>query len=285
MNNYIIITPVFNEESYISTTLESVVNQTFIPYLWVIVDDGSTDKSTEIISEYSNRYSWIKLVVNKQKNKRSVGAKVVNAFYIGYDLVKNLEFTFIVKLDADLTLPSNYFEKINNAYNEDSTIGMAAGYCIINKKGKWVSEGKSDYHIRGPIKSYRKECFVEIGGIKRILGWDGLDNMEALYKGWRIKVLDIKVKHHRIMGKESSVFLANRHGKAYYQRGFSLFHALIRSFSILINEKKPIKSFLFLISFIVASLKREPKVVDKSMQRFTRKIQNKRIFNYKIYKE
>jgi len=274
---YIIITPVYNEEKYIRLTLDSVIAQTLLPKKWVIVNDGSTDCTENIIKEYVEKHDWIILVNNNNKEKRSVGSKVVRAFYLGYDKILNDDYDFIVKLDADITLPGGYFEKIAKTYQSDELIGMASGFCVINKKGRWIEEVSSPHHIRGPIKSYRRECFNDIGGLQPVLGWDGIDVMATWYKGWRTKVIDVAVKHHRITGTESSEKLASEYGRSYYLRGFSFFQGLLRSLSILINEHNAIKSWLFLKSFLFAYLKKEEKIVDKDFEIFIRKFQNKRI--------
>lgn len=108
---YVIITPAHNEEKYIKYTLDSVTVQTIKPAQWIIVDDGSTDTTAEIVQNYVKKYPWIKLIKNNPiENARRGGTKVVQAFKFGYQALDEVDFDFIVKLDADLTLPPNYFE-------------------------------------------------------------------------------------------------------------------------------------------------------------------------------
>lgn len=278
---YIIITPAYNEEKYIRYTLDSVVNQTILPRQWIIVDDGSSDRTAEIVKEYVEKYDWIKLFNNYTcKEKRAGGAKVVRAFYIGYNSIKKHDYDFIVKLDADLTLPKNYFEEITKCFENNKKVGLCGGYCSVIKNGKLKKEKSASYHLRGPIKSYRKECFDQIGGLKPILGWDGIDEMTAIYKGWDVKILPLQVIHHRPTsteinrGIESLMFS----GREYYKDGNDLLLALLKAFQISVRKEPLIVSgLIFYCNFIYAMIKNEPRNVDKKLAKFIRNFQYNRI--------
>ena len=135
--DYVIITPAKNEEKYIRYTLDSVVNQTLKPVEWIIVNDGSTDRTAEIVEEYVKKHVWIKLITIRKNEKRAPGSKVVRAFYSGYTKIKK-DYDVISKLDADLTLPINYFRKVIDSFQDEKKVGLCGGYCKINKKGKWM---------------------------------------------------------------------------------------------------------------------------------------------------
>ncbi len=278
---YLIITAAKNEENYIENTLKSVCQQTVLPIQWIIVNDGSTDRTSEIVRKYTKNYSWIKLINNDNYNeKRAGGAKVVRAFYVGYDSLSSHDYDFIVKLDADLTLPQNYFEEVAKEFRNNSKVGLCGGYCSIEKNGKLVKESSASYHLRGPIKAYRKECFDQIGGLKPMLNWDGIDEMTAMFKGWDVKILPLQVIHHRPTSTEinrgikSLVFS----GRVYYKNGHDLLLALLKAFHISVRKKPLVLSgLIFYFNFIYAMIKNEPKNVDKQLAKFIRNFQYNRI--------
>jgi len=278
---YVVITPAYNEQEYIRKTLESMVNQELLPLEWVIVNDNSTDDTATIIEEYANLYPWIKLVNKRDKQDRKVGAKVVRIFYHGLDHVSVEEFDFLVKLDADLELPLNYFSEVAEAFRLHPKIGICSGYCITPSNGQWVEEKVAYWHTRGAIKAYRSECFKSIGGIKEVMGWDGIDDITAMSKGWETKQLRLAVKHFRPTNQASDPKeLRIRHGKSYYQRGYGLILTVIRTMSKFYSSGSPYEIYV-LKGFFLAWKTKTPKCVEPEVAKFTRKFQYKRIFKLK----
>jgi len=279
---YIIITPAKDEGKYIEYTLKSVCAQTLKPYKWIIVNDGSTDNTVAIVRKHQMKYSWIKLVNIKNKfEKRLSGKKVIRAFYHGYNTLTNHDYEFIVKLDADLILPENYFEKVSIAFQDNPRIGLCGGYCVIEKNGRLIKERTAKNHIRGPIKAYRKQCLGDIGGLKPVLGWDGLDEMSANYLDWEIKQLPLQVIHLRETSKEYKPLLYRFHyGMVYFRTGYGLFLALLKS--LFWGFKKPylVGGVAFSIGFITAFIRREKKVGDKDLRKFFRRFKYNRVLQF-----
>jgi glycosyltransferase involved in cell wall biosynthesis len=283
INQYVIITPAHNEESYIRFTLESVVNQTLLPEQWIIVDDGSIDGTADIVRSYINNFPWIKLVTNPTiGDKPEGGSKIVQAFYHGYREVEVSDFEFVVKLDADLTLPTQYFEEVSNTFSADPTVGMCGGFLTEYSAGKWKKASSAKYHLRGAIKAYRKECFDQIGGIPISLIWDGIDEMKAMSLGWKVEILDLEVKHHR---KGSTIinrgFSSSRNaGKQYYKHGYDLFLAFCRSVTYGMRTKPYfLTTFGFLSGYFSDWWKKSSKSVTPELETFIRKFQYNRIKN------
>lgn len=276
---YIIITPAKDEEKYIEYTLKSVCAQTQKPKQWIIVNDGSTDRTAEIVEKYTKEYSWIKLINNNAINEdRAEGSKIVRVFYVGYNSLINHDYDFIVKLDADLTLLKNYFEVIANEFQKNEKIGMCGGYCSIRRNGVLIKEKSAKYHLRGAIKAYRKECFEDIGGITPILGWDGLDEMTAMYKGWTVKILDISVELHRdTCILYNPYLLYYKRGVAFHRLGSSIVLLFIRSLVRIKNKPYFIGSFLMIVGYFVSLCKRNKKYVDKELAKFINRFHYKRI--------
>ena len=200
MNFYIII-PAHNEESSIGLTLDSLVNQTLLPKRLVIVNDNSTDNTQNIIEAYSFKYSWISLINVKSSNEHLPGTKIINAFYKGYETLDD-NYDVICKFDADLIFPNNYLELLSVHFKANNRLGMAAGFCYIEKNNDWVLENltRKD-HIRGALKAYKKECFIQIGKLKPSMGWDTVDELLAKFYDWEILTDDtLHVKHMKPTG-------------------------------------------------------------------------------------
>ena len=193
---FYIVIPAHNEENTINLTLESLIAQTLQPKKIVVVDDNSSDKTSEIVTEFCEKYDWISLVKNRSTDEHLPGNKIINAFYKGYDFLDN-NYDIICKYDADLIFPKNYLETLALHYNSDKRIGMAAGHCYIERNKKWIRESLTGkHHIRGALKSYRKACFNDIGKLKTAMGWDTIDELLALYYQWTFMTDDCLIVKH-----------------------------------------------------------------------------------------
>lgn len=282
--NYVVITPACNELNYIQFTLDSVVAQTIQPAKWIIVDDGSTDGTGDVVQGYANKYHWIKPVKKSPDEiKRQGGGKVVKVFWLGYEALDILDFEFIVKLDADLTLPQNYFEEVGAAFESDPRIGMCGGYLSELSNRVWKKDKVASYHLRGAIKAYRKKCFEEIGGIRPVDNWDFLDEMTAVYSGWSVKILPLGVRHHRLTSTSinNGLKFSFKMGQIYYKDGYDLFLLALRSVPYGLGTKPYLLSSAALIlGFLSSCLTKPEKDVDAGLEKFIRKFQYNRIKKY-----
>lgn len=217
MNFYIII-PAHNEESSIGLTLDSLANQTLLPKHLVVVNDNSTDKTQEIVDAYAQKHSWISLINNTSSNEHLPGTKIINAFYKGFEVLDD-GYDVICKFDADLIFPNNYLEQLSNHYNQNKKLGMVSGFCYIEKNNQWVLENltRKD-HIRGALKTYRKQCFLNIGKLKPSMGWDTVDELLAKYYGWQILTDEsLHVKHLKPTGISYNKASKYMQGEAMYK--------------------------------------------------------------------
>jgi biofilm PGA synthesis N-glycosyltransferase PgaC len=200
---YVIITPARDEEENISHTIASMAKQTHLPTKWVIVNDGSQDRTKEIIDEAAAKYPWIVPVHRKNRGFRKQGGGVVEAFYDGFREVEKLPWEFMVKFDADLSFEPDFFERCIAKFREDSTLGIGGGLICHEKMGALVCESPGDpaFHVRGATKIYRRECWDGIGGLLQAPGWDTIDELKANMLGWKTHSFpDIPLKHHRFTG-------------------------------------------------------------------------------------
>lgn len=195
--NYVIVSPVKNEESYISTTLDSVVNQTVLPKEWIIVNDNSTDNTVDIINKYTIKYPWIKLYNFHFVTENDYSSRVVLLFNYGIHKI-NCDYDYILKLDGDVSFERDFCEHVLLEFEKNSLLGIASGTMMINGVPERVFHKFNN--TRGATKFYRKKCFLEIGGIVPVVSWDTIDNAAARAKGWQTKSLPIYFMHHKEEG-------------------------------------------------------------------------------------
>jgi len=278
---YVIITPAKNEEKFIEHTILSVINQTLKPVEWVIVDDGSDDLTYEKAKYYEKENPWIHVFRSETLSEdRSGGAKVVRAFNHGFSKLTQKEYDFVVKLDGDLELPLDYFESVANEFRKDEKLGLCGGI-IMNKYGdKLVQEGGMDYHIRGAFKAIRKDCFKQIGGFKYIWYWDGIDEMNALFLGWKTKTIPKYVTHFRPTSNAyDPVKHAYKCGYEAYRMRNSFTLTILRSIYRISWKPVFVNSFSYLKGYFAASGKKETFHIEPDLARFINNFHTKRILN------
>ena len=238
MNFYIII-PAHNEESSIGLTLDSLVNQTHLPKQVVVVNDNSTDETQNIVDAYGTKYPWIQLINSKSSNAHLPGTKIINAFYKGYETL-DTNYDIICKFDADLIFPKNYLEQLSVHFKANEKLGMASGFCYIEKNNAWVLENltRKD-HIRGALKAYRKSCFLEIGKLKPSMGWDTVDELLAKFYNWELLTDDtLHVKHLKPTGMSYSKASKHLQGEAMHKMRYGFIITFISALKLAYKKGK-----------------------------------------------
>lgn len=250
---YYIIIPAYNEAAYIRQTLQSVAKQTVLPSQVVVVNDNSTDGTGDIVSAFIRDHKWLRLVNKTSGDIHMPGSKVIQAFMTGYETIDE-DYDIIVKLDADLILPPDYFEKVIATFKQDSKTGMAGGFAYIEKNGEWILENLTDKdHIRGAFKAYRKECFLQIGKLKPAMGWDTVDELLAKYYGWKVTTIEaLKVKHLKPTGASYTKAARYKQGEAFYALGYGFIITAIASAKLALRKKKPFLFFDYISGFTKA---------------------------------
>jgi poly-beta-1,6-N-acetyl-D-glucosamine synthase len=276
---YVIISPCRNEAAYIRKTLDSVVQQTVPPVQWIIVDDGSTDETPEILSEYASRFDYIKIVRRTDRGARSVGPGVIQAFYDGYEQI-DVPYTYLCKLDMDLDLPHRYFERLMELMELEPRLGTASGkaFYVEPNTGKQVLEQIRDHVSLGMTKFYRRECFEQIGGFVREVMWDGIDCHRARMLGWiaaSYDELELRFEHLRPMGSsEKDIHKGRRrHGYGQYFMGTSLTFMTASALSRLFAKPPIIGALMMWWGYVDAMLHRRPRYEDLEFIRFLRRWQ------------
>ena len=290
---FLIIIPTHNEEKNILFTLKSLRQQTFQDFVCVIVNDGSTDKTQEVVESFIQDNSKFK-IQNLDISKHEPGAKVVRTFNKGLESVDLQDFDIICKFDADIIFPKDYLNKVNQVYETNPKAGMVSGLVKIKKsifeqtlafdfkdeKHQWKFENlSSKNHIRGPIKSYRKECFSDMNGLRPVLGWDNIDVMLAKKNGWEtLTIKDVWVKHLRPTAYQYQNQKAEKLGEYFYNIGLSLPLTIISSGKSSLKNKSISEFFTTMKSFF--KQKGERSLSDQEI-RYIRNLRWQQMFNRK----
>lgn len=270
---YSVIVAFKDEIGYIEKMLETLINQSLAPQEVILVNDSSSDGSEKAVQQIIKDLKNFRVINNISIDSYEPGKKIVKSFLLGYESLKK-EYDFIVKLDADILLPLNYFKKISNAFKKEN-IGIVGGYLYQkNKNGKWFLEHAMDKnHVRGAIKAYSKDCYKSIGGLKPTMGWDSVDELLAFYNGFKVKTLpNLKVKHLRIPNKRfSNNKKAILQGKAFYRMRYGFFISILASLKILFQTFNFIFFFNVILGYIISMLKKEKYIVSIDEGFFIRK--------------
>lgn len=277
MKFYIII-PAHNEETSIGLTLESLINQTHQPKQIVIVNDNSTDTTPQIVERFAEKHDFISIVNTTSCNKHLPGSKIINAFYKGFETLDD-DYDVICKFDADLIFPTNYLAQLVFHFSENEKLGMAAGFCYIEKNGDWILENltRKD-HIRGALKAYRKNCFLEIGTLKPSMGWDTVDELLAKYYGWGILTdVSLHVKHLKPTGigyNKASKYLQ---GEAMYKMRYGFVITFISALKLAYKKHSFLLFKHYLLGYFKAKNNKIEFLVTKKEGEFIRNLRWKGI--------
>ena len=274
---YILITPARNEEAFIEKTIESVIHQTVLPVKWVIVDDGSTDRTAEIASRYVAPHRWIELVQMPQRRDRSFAAKV-QAFNAGLERVKSLHYEIIANLDGDISFDKDHFEFLLGKFADDPCLGVAG--TVFREEG--YSSDKDSFegyqHVAGQCQLFRRQCWEEVGGYipHRAGGIDWMAVITARMKGWKTESFREKwFFHHRRLGTAERGVLSSLYSygqKDYYLGG----HPLWELFRVAYKAaKKPylVGGLALGLGYCSVFLRHAPRPVSPELMAFHRKEQ------------
>jgi glycosyltransferase involved in cell wall biosynthesis len=278
MSKYIIISPVRNEENYIQRTYESVVAQTLQPAQWVIVNDGSTDKTEAIVQNYVSEHDWIKLITLKDRGFYFPGTGVVNVFNAGMAEVTVQAWDFVVKLDVDLSFESNYFESLLDRFESNPDLGIASGVTFLEQQSAWVMEPVMEDHPVGPSKVYRRTCFNQIDGLKPVPGWDLADLLAAQMAGWQtVCFRDLMIKHYRPTGTRREGLWARSvlQGRFEYRHGYAFWYTFLKAIFHLFGSASLVASGGKIYGYTYAVFARDKYIFEEDMRKFLRDKQRK----------
>jgi biofilm PGA synthesis N-glycosyltransferase PgaC len=277
MPKYVIITPVRDEEAHIGKTIESVLHQTILPIEWVIVNDGSSDRTGEIIDRFVELHPWIKAVHRENRGFRKSGGGVIEAFYDGYSKLKTSDWDFIVKLDGDLFFEKDYFEKCFAHFEADPGLGVGGGMVCINKDGQLREDSIGDppFHVRGATKIYRRPCWGRISPLTGSPGWDTIDEVKANMLGWTTRTFrDLSLVQLKATGEADGCWRNwFKNGRANYITGYHPAFMFAKCLKRLFKDPPLLGAMALWSGFLSGYLKNIQQVQDRDVIFFLRKEQ------------
>lgn len=278
---YAVISPVRNEGKHLQQTVDSMIQQTIPPVEWILVDDGSSDNTLEIIEEAARCKPWIRLVSRTDRGSRKSGAGVVEAFYDGFRELSSEDWESIVKLDGDLAFPPNYFERALQSLAADPKLGIVGGDICHYESDELVLESKNDpeFHVRGATKIYRRECWNEIGGLVSLTGWDTLDEVKANMLGWKTgRIPELQLIHLKPTGAADGAYRNGfKNGRGSFICGYHPLFLLARCAKRLLGVSPFVESTGLFAGFFSSYFTGVERVKDKELMRFMRKQQLRRM--------
>ncbi len=277
---YYIISPVRNEARNIELTITSVIGQTVRPAQWLIVDDGSTDGTIEIVQRYTRQHPWITLMKLPDRGYYDlITGGEVKAFYRGFETMRGTEWDFLAKLDGDISFDESYFERLFAEFAKNPKLGLASGACFGLVDGKPVLEKAYEMHVRGAARCYRRACWDAIGGVIDGLGWDAIDVYKARMLGWDTRNFEsIAMIHHvKTWTKGGVLHGRRRSGRLDYLMGMHPFFFMFKLLQALFLKPYVVSAFVLGYGYFVPMLKREKRPVDNKLLRFIRREQIRRI--------
>lgn len=258
----LIISPVFNEAAHIEAVVRAMAAQTRPPDEWIVVDDGSNDKTLELLTHAASAVPFMHVVSSPPtplaaSSDRLLHASEARAFNYGLRLGSG--FTHVGKLDGDIELPPNYYARLIARFRDDPYLGLAGGVLCERSMGSWKVRGDSDLqHVRGAVKLYSEECFEAIGGVREILGWDGIDEVLARMRGYHTRSFrDIVARHHRVAGSAQGRLRGhNRLGRSMYVEGYPPAWIIARSVKVAMSRPHGLAGVAYGAGYIGAAARR-----------------------------
>jgi poly-beta-1,6-N-acetyl-D-glucosamine synthase len=279
LTRYVLVTPARNEAAFIELTIKSMVSQTVLPLKWVIVSDGSTDGTDEIVSRYAAEHSWIELVRMPERRERHFAGKV-HAFNAGYARVRALEYDVIGGMDGDISFDEVYFSFLLDKLAGDPSLGLVG--TPFKDTSMYDYRFVSIEHVSGACQLFRRECFEEIGGYKAVKsgGVDHIAVLTARMTGWKTRTFTDKVcLHHRKIGSagRGPLNAKFRTGALDYALGGHPVWELFRTAYQMTKAPYIVGGLSLLAGYVTASVRRAERPISPELVAFRRREQMQRL--------
>lgn len=255
-----VISPVLNEARHIEAVVRGMQSQTRPPEEWIVVDDGSDDGTLDLLRAASKHVPFMRVAEAPAASlaagvDRLHHAAEARAFNYGLRLASG--FTHVGKLDGDVELPADYYERLLSRFRDDASLGLAGGVLVEPTSRGWQLRGNSDLqHVRGALKLYTRECFETIGGVREMLGWDGVDEVLARMHGYRTRSFpDAVARHHRPVGTAQGRLRGSyRLGHSMFIEGYPILWIAARS--VMLGRSRPLAltGMAYLAGYVDAGL-------------------------------
>jgi glycosyltransferase involved in cell wall biosynthesis len=285
---YIMVTPVKNEEDSLPKLVKSVLEQTIKPSLWVIVDDGSTDKTVDIIGNLTNKCNWIE-AIRVEGGQRDLGVHISHVcregfnFAIKYCTQQDIGYKYIALVDADIILKPEYFEKLMREFEKNQNLGVASGRGANIIGNRIVEDKQRDDLPSGGARLWRKRCFEDTGGYLLTKSPDSVSNVKAIIKGWDTKQFHhVKFVSTRAHASAEGYWRGyNQFGSNNYFIGYTPIHALLKGVKLLL-EKPYYTGFAYLWGYFSSLICRKKRIDDEEVKYYFRHIRLREIRRYYV---
>ena len=269
--NVLIVSPCRDEEATLERTLQCMLAQTRKPDRWIVVDDGSRDRTPKILARAQAEVPWLRVVRRADRGSRKLGGGVIDAFYAGLESA-DIAYDFVAKMDVDLEFGPKYLEHLLARFAADPLLGAASGKVFRHEDGELVEEFMIDEMVAGQFKFYRREVFEKIGGFVRELMWDGIDFHRARMFGFRTASLpdpELRILHLRLMGSsDRSIYRGRlRWGRGQWFMGSAFPYVLASGLFRMREKPYGIGGLLIVAGYLQAALRREPRYGDAEFRR------------------
>lgn len=275
---YAVVTPARDEAENLARLAECLTLQTLQPAAWIVVDDGSTDSTAALVDSYARSHSWIRLL-RASRSEASIerGAPIVRAFHEGVSSLSGARPDIVVKLDADLSFAPTYFERLADRFADDPELGIASGSCFERvASGEWRQRFGTGTGVWGACRAYRSECLFEVLPLEEREGWDEIDALKAVVRGWKTgSFADLPFYHHRREGEREGsrlrVWVAQ--GEVAHFMAYRPSYVVLRA---LFRFKSEPAALALIAGYLGAALSRRRRLDDRAAVAYLRRSQRLR---------
>jgi glycosyltransferase involved in cell wall biosynthesis len=263
---YAVVTPARNEEANLPRLAAALAAQELPPAAWIVVDDGSTDRTPALVAEFGAVHPWARLLPKPPDSDGALArgrreGRDLEAFKFGVATL-DVPFDIVVKVDSDVSFEPDYFAALIGQFEADPGLGIASGTCYEHEAGAWVRRTKSDTTVWGASRAYRRDCVPDMMSLEPRMGWDGLDEIKVQLRGFTTATfVDLPFRHHRPEGGRelTSLHQGEALGRASWYMGYRPTYLALRA---LYRGLRQPAALAMLWGFAIAALRRERRCPD-----------------------
>ena len=278
--SYLVVTPARNEEDHLGALARSMAAQTRRPAEWVVVDDGSSDTTGELVDRFAGDHEWVTAVHRPDRGHRAPGGGVAETFNAGLAAARTDDWDYVVKLDADLELDPDYFARCLRYLETHDDVGIIGGLVHDRQPdGSLAVEKNPTFHVRGATKIYRRATWEAIGGLVVAKGWDTIDELKANQLGWRTMTLsDVAVVQQRTTGARAGTWRDwAKNGRAAHFCGYHPLFIVARAGRVAMTRPFLVRGVALFSGWLSAVVRRRAPIADPELIGYVRRQQINRL--------